>query len=270
MYNEHELEMSIIQMFEEKGYTYIENNDEWLVNRNLDDFIIEDDLLETLENVNPKVKRSLFNEVVTKIKHLDALSFIDKNRLFHKCLVDGIFVEDYYSNSNPLIKIIDFQNPENNIFKIVNQLKFNEGKSTRIPDILIYVNGLPLIIFELKSIENREDATIENAYEQLGGNSDNSGYRYDIPTLFNYNAFCVISDGANNRLGTITSDFERYSEWKSIDGKEVYNENSVNKLDVMINGVFAKERLLDIIKNNLFFIDKNKEKPIKILSQYHQ
>ncbi len=270
MYNEHELEMSIIQMFEEKGYTYIENNDEWLVNRNLDDFIIEDDLLETLENVNPKVKRSLFNEVVTKIKHLDALSFIDKNRLFHKYLVDGIFVEDYYSNSNPLIKIIDFQNPENNIFKIVNQLKFNEGKSTRIPDILIYVNGLPLIIFELKSIENREDATIENAYEQLGGNSDNSGYRYDIPTLFNYNAFCVISDGANNRLGTITSDFERYSEWKSIDGKEVYNENSVNKLDVMISGVFAKERLLDIIKNNLFFIDKNKEKPIKILSQYHQ
>lgn len=270
MYNEHELEMSIIQMFEEKGYTYIKDNDEWLVNRNLDDFIIEDDLLETLENINPKVKRSLFNEVVTKIKHLDALSFIDKNRLFHKYLVDGIFVEDYYSNSNPLIKIIDFQNPENNIFKIVNQLKFNEGKSTRIPDILIYVNGLPLIIFELKSIENREDATIENAYEQLGGNSDNSGYRYDIPTLFNYNAFCVISDGANNRLGTITSDFERYSEWKSIDGKEVYNENSVNKLDVMLNGVFAKERLLDIIKNNLFFIDKDKEKTIKILSQYHQ
>lgn len=270
MYNEHELEMSIIQMFEEKGYTYIENNDEWLANRNLDDFIIEDDLLEALETINSKVKRSLFNEVVTKIKHLDALSFIDKNRLFHKYLVDGIFVEDYCSSSNPLIKIIDFQNPENNIFKIGNQVKFNEGRSTRVPDILIYVNGLPLIIFELKSIENREDATIENAYEQLGGNSDNSGYRYDIPTLFNYNAFCVISDGANNRLGTITSNFERYSEWKSIDGKEVYNENSVNKLDVMINGVFTKKRLLDIIKNNLFFIDKDKEKPIKILSQYHQ
>ncbi len=270
MYNEHELEMSIIQMFEEKGYTYIENNDEWLANRNLDDFIIEDDLLEALETINSKVKRSLFNEVVTKIKHLDVLSFIDKNRLFHKYLVDGIFVEDYCSSSNPLIKIIDFQNPENNIFKIGNQVKFNEGRSTRVPDILIYVNGLPLIIFELKSIENREDATIENAYEQLGGNSDNSGYRYDIPTLFNYNAFCVISDGANNRLGTITSNFERYSEWKSIDGKEVYNENSVNKLDVMINGVFTKKRLLDIIKNNLFFIDKDKEKPIKILSQYHQ
>ena len=126
MYNEHELEMSIIQMFEEKGYTYIENNDEWLADRNLDDFIIEDDLLEALETINSKVKRSLFNEVVNKIKHLDALSFIDKNRLLHKYLVDGIFVEDYYSSSNPLIKVIDFQNPENNIFKIVNQVKFND------------------------------------------------------------------------------------------------------------------------------------------------
>ena len=165
-YNEHELEMSIIQMFEEKGYTYIQENDDWIVNRKLDDFIIE--------------------------------------------------------------------------------------------DVLIYINGIPLIIFELKSIEDREDATIENAYNQLGGNSDNSGYRYDIPTLFNYNAFCVISDGANNRLGTITSDFERYSEWKSVDGKEVYKDYSVNKLDVMIDGVFTKDRLLDIIKNNLFFIDKDK------------
>lgn len=269
-YNEHELEMSIIQMFEEKGYTYIQENDDWIVNRKLDDFIIEDDLLESLEMINPKIKRKIFSEVVTKLKHLDALSFIDKNRLFHKYLVDGIFIDDYFSDSNPLVKIIDFENPDNNIFKVVNQVKFNEGRSTRIPDVLIYINGIPLIIFELKSIEDREDATIENAYNQLGGNSDNSGYRYDIPTLFNYNAFCVISDGANNRLGTITSDFERYSEWKSVDGKEVYKDYSVNKLDVMIDGVFTKDRLLDIIKNNLFFIDKDKEKPIKILSQYHQ
>lgn len=269
-YNEHELEMSLIQMLEEKGYIYIQGNDEWIINRKLDEFIIEDDLMEALEIINPSIKRKLFYEVIGKIKNLEALSFIDKNKLFHKYLVDGIFVEDYFSSANPLIKIIDFDNPENNIFKVVNQVKFNEGKSTRIPDIIIYINGIPLIIFELKSIENREDATIENAYNQLGGNSENSGYRYDIPTLFSYNAFCVISDGANNRLGTITSHFERYSEWKSVDGIDTYKDNSTVKLDVMINGVFEKQRLLDIIKNNLFFIDKDKEKPIKILSQYHQ
>lgn len=269
-YNEHELEMSIIQMLEEKGYVYIDEKDEWVVNRKLDDFIIEDDLLIALENINPNIRRKLFADVVTKIKNIDTLSFIDKNKIFHKYLVDGIIIEDYYSNANPLVKLIDFEHPENNIFKVVNQLKFNEGRTTRIPDILIYVNGIPLIIFELKSIENREDATIENAYEQLGGNSSNSGYRYDIPTLFNYNAFCVISDGANNRLGTISSDFERYAEWKSINGEPSYKENSVNKLNVMIDGVFDPKRLLDIIQNNLFYIVKDKEKPIKILSQYHQ
>ena len=99
-YNEHELEMSIIQMFEEKGYTYIQENDDWIVNRKLDDFIIEDDLLESLEMINPKIKRKIFSEVVTKLKHLDALSFIDKNRLFHKYLVDGIFIDDEYRNLN--------------------------------------------------------------------------------------------------------------------------------------------------------------------------
>ena len=269
-YNEHELEMSIIQMLEEKGYVYVDEKDEWIVNRKLDDFIIEDDLLVALENINHDIRRKLFADVVTKVKHIDALSFIDKNKTFHKYLVDGITIEDYYSNANPLVKLIDFEHPENNIFKVVNQLKFNEGRTTRIPDILIYVNGIPLIIFELKSIENREDATIENAYEQLGGNSSNSGYRYDIPTLFNYNAFCVISDGANNRLGTISSDYERYAEWKSVNGEPSYKENSVNKLDVMIDSVFEQKRLLDIIQNNLFYIVKDKEKPIKILSQYHQ
>ena len=108
-YNEHELEMSIIQMFEEKGYTYIQENDDWIVNRKLDDFIIEDDLLEALEMVNPKIKRKIFSEVVTKLKHLDALSFIDKNRLFHKYLVDGIFIDDYFSDSNQLVKICSKQ-----------------------------------------------------------------------------------------------------------------------------------------------------------------
>lgn len=269
-YNEHELEISIIQMLEEKGYIYIDEKDDWIINRKLDDFIIEDDLLESLENVNPNVKRKLFIDVVNKIKNLEALSFIDKNKLFHKYLIDGIQIDDYYSEVNPLVKLIDFDNPENNIFKVVNQVKFNEGRITRIPDILIYINGIPLIIFELKSIEDREDATIENAYKQLGENTTNSGYRYDIPTLFNYNAFCVISDGANNRIGTITSEFERYAEWKSVNGESPYKDNATDKLDVMIDGVFTKKRLLDIIHNNIFFIEKDKEKPIKILSQYHQ
>lgn len=269
-YNEHELEESIIQMFQEKGYERIKSDSKWLTERKLDEYLIEDDIYTALHKINPKINRNLFDEVVKTIKHLHGLKLIERNKLFHKYLIDGIIVQDNNSNVNPLVRVIDFENINNNSFKIVSQVKFNEGRATRIPDIIIYINGIPLIIFELKSIENREDSTIENAYEQLGGNSENSGYRYDIPTIFNYNAFCVISDGINNRLGTITSTFERYSEWKSVDGKNVYGINSVNKLDVMIDGVFEKERLLDVIMNNIFYIIKDKEHPIKILSQYHQ
>ena len=269
-YNEHELEESIIQMFQEKGYERIKSDSKWLTERKLDEYLIEDDIYRALHKINPQINRSLFDEVVETIKHLHGLKLIERNKLFHKYLIDGIIVQDNHSNVNPLVKIIDFENINNNSFKIVSQVKFNEGRATRIPDIIIYINGIPLIIFELKSIEDREDSTIENAYEQLGGNSENSGYRYDIPTIFNYNAFCVISDGINNRLGTITSTFERYSEWKSVDGINVYGIHSVNKLDVMIDGVFEKERLLDIIMNNIFYIIKDKEHPIKILSQYHQ
>lgn len=269
-YNEYELEESIIQMFQEKGYERIKSDSKWLTERKLDEYLIEDDIYRALHKINPKINRSLLDEVVKMIKHLHGLKLIERNKLFHKYLIDGIIVQDNHSNVNPLVKIIDFENINNNSFKIVSQVKFNEGRATRIPDIIIYINGIPLIIFELKSIENREDTTIENAYEQLGGNSENSGYRYDIPTIFNYNAFCVISDGINNRLGTITSTFERYSEWKSVDGENVYGIHSVNKLDVMIDGVFEKERLLDIIINNIFYISKDKEHPIKILSQYHQ
>ena len=269
-YNEHELEESIIQMFQEKGYERIKSDSKWLTERKLDEYLIEDDIYMALHKINPQINRSLLDEVVKMIKHLHGLKLIERNKLFHKYLIDGLIVQDNHSNVNPLVRIIDFENINNNSFKIVSQVKFNEGRATRIPDIIIYINGIPLIIFELKSIENREDSTIENAYEQLGGNSENSGYRYDIPTIFNYNAFCVISDGINNRLGTITSTFERYSEWKSVDGENVYGIHSVNKLDVIIDGVFEKERLLDIIMNNIFYIIKDKEHPIKILSQYHQ
>lgn len=269
-YNEHELEMTIIELLKEKGYTYIDSDDYWAENRKLNDFIIEEDLRDSLKRINKGVSRSIFDEIVNKVKYLEALSFIDKNKIFHNYLIDGITVEDYNSASNPLIKLIDFDNAENNTFKVANQIKFNEGRETRIPDILIYINGLPLILFELKSIEQRKDATIEQAFEQIGGSSTNDGYRYDIPTIFNYNAFCIISDGANNRIGTITSTFERYSEWKSVNGEMGYDSNNTHKLDIMIDGVFTKERLLDILKNNIFFMEKDKEEPIKIISQYHQ
>jgi type I restriction enzyme R subunit len=179
-------------------------------------------------------------------------------------------VEDYESDVNPLVRFLDFTHPDNNVFQVANQLKFKENRNIRIPDVIIFVNGIPLVVFELKSIEYNEDTFIERAYEQLGRNGESDGYRYDIPTLFNYNAFLVISDGANNKVGTLTSDITRYNEWKSVDGEIGYKKNYAYKLDVLLEGLLKPARLLDVIKNNLFFMNKDKEKPIKILSQYHQ
>ena len=194
----------------------------------------------------------------------------ERNHIVHKWLTDGIQVEDYHSDVNPLIRFIDFHNIKNNVFQVANQLKFKESRNLRIPDVILFVNGIPLVIFELKSIEYNEDTFIERAYEQLGRNGEADGYRFDIPTLFNYNAFLVISDGANNKVGTLTSDITRYNEWKSIDGEAGYKKNYAYKLDVLLEGLLKPERLLDVIKNNLFFMNSDKEKPVKILSQYHQ
>ena len=146
-YNEHELEESIIQMFQEKGYERIKSDSKWLTERKLDEYLIEDDIYRTLHKINPKINRSLLDEVVKMIKYLHGLKLIERNKLFHKYLTDGIIVQDNNSNVNPLVKIIDFENINNNSFKIVSQVKFNEGRATRIPDIIIYINGIPLIIF---------------------------------------------------------------------------------------------------------------------------
>lgn len=204
------------------------------------------------------------------LKNIDNPSLFERNHIVHKWLTDGIQVEDYHSDVNPLIRFIDFDNIKNNVFQVANQLKFNESRNLRIPDVILFVNGIPLVIFELKSIEYNEDTFIERAYEQLGRNGEADGYRFDIPTLFNYNAFLVISDGANNKVGTLTSDITRYNEWKSIDGEAGYKKNYAYKLDVLLEGLLKPERLLDVIKNNLFFMNSDKEKPVKILSQYHQ
>ncbi|MFI3330133.1 MAG: type I restriction endonuclease subunit R [bacterium] len=269
-YTEHDLEMTIIQMLKKQGYEFVNDNHTWIKNRKLNEYLIENDFIDSLSVINKGLKSKILDEVFLKVKNLEAISLIEKNMLFHNYMINGVNIEDYNSSVNPLVKIIDFDNIDKNIFKVVHQVKFNENSVTRIPDIIIYVNGIPLVIFELKSIAVREDSTIEQAYEQLGGNTERNGYRYDIPTLFNYNAFNVISDGANNRVGTLTSSFERFSEWKSIDGADVYSNNCTHKLDVLIYGLFGKYRLLDILKNNLFFMQKDKEKPIKILTQYHQ
>lgn len=269
-FTESSLEVAIIEQLTELGYDYAIDTDQWSLSRSLDSFINEELLLDRLTSINPGVKTDILEQAIAKLKNIDNPSLFERNHIVHKWLTDGMQVEDYHSDVNPLIRFIDFDNIKNNVFQVANQLKFKESRNLRIPDVILFVNGIPLVIFELKSIEYNEDTFIERAYEQLGRNGEADGYRFDIPTLFNYNAFLVISDGANNKVGTLTSDITRYNEWKSIDGEAGYKKNYAYKLDVLIEGLLKPERLLDVIKNNLFFMNSDKEKPVKILSQYHQ
>lgn len=265
------IEEAIISLLQNKEYELIDENDFWVSNRKLDDFFNRNLLLETLKKINHIYDETILNEAINTLTRLENPSLFERNCLFHKYLIEGVTVESKDYDINPLIRFIDFNNPENNIFQVSHQIKFNEGKSTRIPDIIIFINGLPLVVMELKSFdESATDATLEHAYAQLGANSEHDGYRYDIPTLFNYNAFLVISDGVSTKVGTLTSKIDRYNEWKSVNGEKGYDDNCVTKLNVLIDGLFNKKIIIDVIKNNLFYIQDKNDKPVKIMAQYHQ
>lgn len=265
------IEESIIELLQKLDYEFIDETYPWIQDRTLDKFINEDLLYEAISNINKTTDEKIITQAINTIKRIDNPSLFERNMKFHKYLIDGITIESKDYKVNPLIKLIDFDNPENNTFQVCHQVKFNEGRNTRIPDVIVYINGLPLVVMELKSFdEDATEATLEKAFDQLGGNSKNSGYRYDIPTLFNYNSFLVISDGVTTKVGTLTSKIDRYNEWKSVDGEKGYDDTCVDKLDININGLFRKDRILDVIKNNIFFIQDKNDQPIKIMAQYHQ
>lgn len=264
------IEEAIISLLQTKNYSFMDDNNEWLINRKLDEFINRDLLLESLHKING-YSDDVLNDAINIILRLENPSLFEKNFAFHKILIDGISIENKDYAVNPLVKLIDFENIENNTFEVCHQVKFNEGRSTRIPDVIIYINGLPLVVMELKSFdEDATAATLEDAYAQLGSHSEHNGYRYDIPTLFNFNSFLVISDGVTTRVGTLTSKIDRFNEWKSVSGEKGYDDSCINKLNIMIDGLFDHRRLLDIIRNNVFFIQDKNNKPVKIMAQYHQ
>ena len=272
MFYESDLERTIIDLLIESKYEYLDENNSWLIDRELSSFINEEVLFEQLKKINNHVSDKNIYEVIRIIKNIDNPSLFIRNKQFHDYLVNGVTVEDYESDINPLIKLIDYENVENNLFQVGNQIKFKEftNRSTRIPDVLIFINGLPLVLMELKSFEDFNGTLLEDAYNQIGGASESDGYRYDIPTLFNYNVFNIISDGANSKVGVLTSKIDRYNEWKSDSGEVGYKDNYAFKLEVLVHGLLERKRLLDVIKNHIFFINSDKNKIVKIMAQYHQ
>lgn len=257
--NENTLEQAIISELQGMGYDYIYGPD---IDRDYHQVILEDCFKESIMNINPDITMEMVAEAYRVVKDQSLLKLEDVNAAFHKLMIEGVAVayKKDGENRTKIIKLVDFERPEINDFKVVNQYTIMEYKTKR-PDLLVFINGIPMILFELKNMVN-DMTTVENAYKQV------KNYQLDIPSLFKYNAFNVISDGLETKVGTITSNFSRYMVWKSENGEKP-EENKMDFFTVVLNGMFPKARLLDIIRNFIVFQDV-KGQTVKILAGYHQ
>ena len=236
------------------------------------------DRLQTkLEDLNPKIPPEGLQEALRKLRLISHPTLMENNRAFHRLLVEGVDVEfrRKIPHPGPLPKgegmdseivhdkvwLIDFANPEANEFLAVNQFTVEEGHFNRRADVVVFINGIPLAVLELKNIAD-EQATIRKAFDQF------QTYKAQIPSLFHSNALLVISDGHQAKLGTITSDWERFMTWRTITGKELVPPGLL-QLETLLKGVFEQARLLDLIKNFVVFEDDG-EKVTKKLVGYHQ
>ena len=261
MFTEESFENVVIEYLKELNYDYIHGSN---LTRDNKEVLLLKNLKTNLININKKIPESSIDYAIKKIQNFETNDVFTNNKLFHKYLTEGIEITDFINGKTVYhtVKLIDFDHIKNNEFLVVNQLEIVEDDIKKIPDIIIYVNGIPLVCMELKST-SREEVNIEDAYKQLMNYKE-----VHIPSLFYYNAFLVISDGVNTKAGTITAPFNRFMDWKKINIEdEVIDTLGVDykNLDTLIYGMFDKERFLDIIKNFILFIPKG-----KILAQYHQ
>lgn len=255
-------EKTLIEYFcENLDYEHLYGPDVPRTTTEYHDVFLPDILPEALERINPTLPRQAINEAVLKINDIDTGSLQQRNEAFHEYLQSGVEVRffDGKEEQNDIVYLIDFDNPENNDFHVVNQWTFVEYSNKR-PDLIVFVNGMPLVIFELKS-PSREETDSSDAYLQL------RNYMQHIPSMFAPNAFCVMSDMSDTRVGTITASEDRFVKWKSIDGD--YSETQNADWKTMLEGMFRKERLTDIIKNFICFND-SADSVVKILAGYHQ
>ena len=223
------------------------------------------DRLQTkLEDLNPKIPREGLQEALRKIRLISHPTLIENNRAFHRLLVEGVDVE-FRNREGRIVHdkvwLVDFANPDANEFLAVNQFTVEEGQFNRRTDVVVFVNGIPLAVMELKNIAD-EKATVRKAFDQF------QTYKAQIPSLFHSNALLVISDGHEAKLGTITSDWERFMTWRTITGWELVPPGSL-QLETLLKGVFDKARLLDLIRNFIVFEDDG-DKVSKKIAGYHQ
>ena len=229
-------------------------------------------LREAAQRINPEVDADLIEEAVKRLERAESQSLVDENYRVHKLLTEGVPVEyraDDGSVRTTSVWLVDFDTPANNDWLAVNQFTITEGDKNRRPDVLVFVNGLPLGLIELKSLA-AEAATLKKAYTKI------QNYRSDIPSVFTANAVTVVSDGTSAAMSSFTGAFEHYAPWKTIEGREVVTDRPA--LEVLIKGAFDQKRFLDIVRNFIVFSDETvtdsqghrSRALVKRVAKYHQ
>lgn len=257
-YTEADYENSIIELFQGMGYQHVYGPD---IERNFTNPLYETELLAALSRINPDMPADAISDALFKLKNFENAELVQKNAVFMDYLQHGIEVRYLVKGEerSGLVYLVDYNNPSKNSFVVANQWTFVENSNKR-PDVLLFINGLPLVLIELKS-PSREETDASEAYTQI------RNYMHEIPSMFIYNCICVMSDHLTSKAGTITSGEDRFMEWKTKDGN--YENTQYAQFDTFFEGLFEKERFLDIIKNFICFSSDGIKKA-KILAGYHQ
>lgn len=259
LYTESDYENSIIELFQNNlGYEYAYGPD---IERDFYNPLYEEVLLDSLYRLNKGLPDDAIQDAIFKLKNFENGELAQKNSVFMDYLQNGIQVRYFVSGEerSSIVYLVDYKNPDNNSFVLANQWTFIENSKKR-PDLVLFLNGLPIVLVELKS-PSREETDASEAYRQL------RNYMQEIPSMFVYNAICVMSDQLTSKAGTITSGEDRFMEWKTKDGD--YENTQYAQFDTFFEGIFQKERLLDIIKNFICFSNEGIGS-FKILAGYHQ
>lgn len=260
-YTESQLEQAFISLLETEGYHYI--NGKELVKTSNQEVLIKDDLRFFLLNRYSDLEEIELESVINEIAFQSASNLYESNKYICKLLADGlIFKRNNPAKKDLHIRYIDVENIKENSFKIVNQLEI-QGSELRIPDLILYINGIPVVVFEFKTTIE-EEITIHDAFKQL-----TIRYRRAIPELMKYNVFCVISDGVNNKAGTVFSSYEFYYGWNKITGDEKKALSGIETTTSIVHGMLNHKRLVDIIHHFVLFPDTSKKEE-KILCRYPQ
>jgi type I restriction enzyme R subunit len=269
-FTEEEVEEAAISWFSELGYAHLYGPDilpgePQEERRSLDQVILTGRLKRSLERINPQLPQEALEEALRKATRTHSLRLEENNRLFHKFLAEGVDVEYRRPDNGEIAHgkawLVDFDDLERNDWLVVNQFTVIESGNHRRPDLVVFVNGLPLAVIELKNPADQE-ATVDRAFHQL------QTYKKEIPSLFHHNETLGISDYMVARAGTLTANRERFMPWRTIDGQELA-PLSLPQLEVLIKGVFDKNRFLDLIRYFVVF-EENGPHIVKKMAGYHQ